>query len=218
MKSRKSLRTQSPQASALVSYSVVASAGLLATSQQGEAAIIYFDITDTTVTSPDTLSIDVTEGSVSLNGDTSAGNFYIQFEFDNPEKPELLGVGGNQSLRNDTGYLIRYDVGSFVNRTDSDWAQTAAIDFDGTGSPWLDGKDGFAGFRMTDNSSDYQYGWMQLSYTENNDAVTIYDFAYETTLNQGIETGAIPEPSSSALLLALGAGAAGLAARRRRRS
>ena len=80
----------------------------------------------------------------------------------------------------------------------------------------------FIGFRIPAGGSNFNYGW--LRFTTGSDVsghgpgtITLYDTAYENTVNQGILAGSItsiPEPSVVALLLGLAGGA--LALRRRR--
>ena len=80
---------------------------------------------------------------------------------------------------------------------------------------WNGGATGYVGLEINGGSGS-NYGWAQISYVDNfgSSTLTLIDFAYETTTGVGIETGAIPEPTNLALLVA---GAAGLLALRRSR-
>jgi hypothetical protein len=76
---------------------------------------------------------------------------------------------------------------------------------------------GYAGLRFADGENIY-YGWLQVSVSNHSSSEisgTIIDWAYETTPGQAIEVGAVPEPSTYALLLL--SGAASLWALRRRK-
>ncbi len=64
---------------------------------------------------------------------------------------------------------------------------------------------------LTDN--DQNYGWALISFNDDN-TLTLYGFAYESSNNIGILAGAIPEPSVTPLLAALAAGGAVLWRRR----
>ena len=90
-------------------------------------------------------------------------------------------------------------------------------------SPWPAGQLGFAGFRFSTSASNQtDYGWIRLEYTVGSNglanSITATDWAYDTT-GAPITAGDVgaPEPSTTALAI-LAAGAAGVAALRRRRN
>ncbi len=79
---------------------------------------------------------------------------------------------------------------------------------------FADGQDGFVGFAF-ESGGETHYGWATLNIDLNlPGTVTISEWAYESSANAPIVVGAVPEPSSLALL-AMGAG--GLAAWRHRK-
>ncbi len=90
---------------------------------------------------------------------------------------------------------------------------------------WAPGAFGFAGFEFETSGHNTDYGWIRLEYTLGSnglaDGVTVEDWAYDNT-GASIQAGQIstgsstPEPSTAAMGL-LAAGAAGVAALRRRR-
>ena len=92
------------------------------------------------------------------------------------------------------------------------------------GGGWSAGQTGFAGFRFTTSGMSHQtdYGWVRLDYTEGTNglanSITAVDWAYDTS-GAPITAGDVgaPEPSTTALAI-LAAGAAGVAALRRRRN
>jgi hypothetical protein len=84
---------------------------------------------------------------------------------------------------------------------------------------WDNVTDGYVGVRFLDSGSNERYGWIRFDTTgAAGFPATLVDWAYEDS-GAGIQTGAgvIPEPSSLALGC-LAAGAAGLAAWRRRKA
>jgi hypothetical protein len=86
-----------------------------------------------------------------------------------------------------------------------------------TMTPEFTGTTAFMGVEFPDASNNPRFGWIRI--TGGLDAgipATIVDWAYENS-GAGIETGVIPEPSSLALGC-LAAGAAGLAAWRKRKA
>jgi hypothetical protein len=75
---------------------------------------------------------------------------------------------------------------------------------------------GYAGIQLI-NGEDIYYGWIQVSvsnYNNGNITGTLIDWAYNDTPGEAIQAGAVPEPSTLALL---GAGMLGGAAFLRRR-
>jgi MYXO-CTERM domain-containing protein len=87
---------------------------------------------------------------------------------------------------------------------------------------WASNATGVVGFRFTTTNAAWDYGWVRLSYTLGTNglanSITATDWAYDTTgtLAAGEGASSAPEPSSTALAI-LAAGAAGVAALRRRR-
>jgi len=75
------------------------------------------------------------------------------------------------------------------------------------------GAGSYLGFVTTISSNNY-YGWLEVTWDADMQIFQILSGAYESQANMGIEAGAIPEPSSLALLAA---GAAGVATLRRRK-
>ncbi len=78
------------------------------------------------------------------------------------------------------------------------------------------GTGGYVGLQWDIGNGDVRYGWARVDVTEvNNGTATLYSFAYESDANMPITAGAVPEPTSLALLAA-GGGALALGRRRRR--
>jgi hypothetical protein len=79
------------------------------------------------------------------------------------------------------------------------------------------------GFRFTEatlNGGAVAYGWMRisLSATTGSQPRMIVEYAYEDTAGVGIAAGAVPEPSTIALLGVMAAGALGVREWRRRKA
>ncbi len=87
-----------------------------------------------------------------------------------------------------------------------------------TMTPEFTGTTAFMGVEFPDASNNLLFGWIRITGgSDNGMPATIVDWAYENTPGAGIMTGAVPEPSAMALGC-LAAGAAGLAAWRRRKA
>lgn len=68
------------------------------------------------------------------------------------------------------------------------------------------GISGYIGFALYDDlNSDYYYGWMRLTLTDDNTVGTIHEWAWNTVANEAITVGAVPEPGNAALLLGMSA-------------
>ncbi len=74
---------------------------------------------------------------------------------------------------------------------------------------WTDASTGYLGFSLEIDSATH-YGWMQIEFTDVTAPsgigtaiadYTLIDYAYESTVGQAIQTGAIPESSTSLLVL-----------------
>ena len=86
-----------------------------------------------------------------------------------------------------------------------------------TMTPEFTGTTAFMGVKFFDSANDPLYGWIRITGGPDNAIpATIVDWAYENS-GAGIMTGVVPEPNSLALGC-LAAGAAGLAAWRRRKA
>ena len=113
---------------------------------------------------------------------------------------------------------LEYGSGVFYSRQPEDGNPGAVIE-NGLFSPTTFGTTGYAGFKGGNSSEAMPgyYGWIRLSTGQSPDGsfvATLIDWAYETTPEQAILAGAVPEPSSLSLLLA--GGAVFAAARRRK--
>ena len=75
------------------------------------------------------------------------------------------------------------------------------------------GQKGYVGLQF-DPGDGTHYGWAEISAPDDATSVTLYGYAYETWVDQEINAGQVPLPSS---LLLLASGAAGLLAYRRMR-
>lgn len=88
---------------------------------------------------------------------------------------------------------------------------------------WPVSSPGFFGFSLKTRSGQVDYGWIRMEYTESQndlpDSITIEDLAFTTDGSPILagETGEAPEPATGGLAL-LAAGAAGVAALRRKRA
>jgi len=191
------------------------------------AGVVYFDISDQVVTGP---SGTLTIGNINLSGGGSydfswtAPTFLLDFVGGNSEKPRLRDASSSIQFAANSGIygegLQLFADGDTIDSASATWGNYKYFDsqfaIDGS---WQNGATGFVGLRIV-NGSDYNYGWMGVSFDDTNNQLTITDFAFESTLNTAIEAGAgasaIPEPATSTLLLAMGA--AGVAAYRRRKA
>ena len=101
----------------------------------------------------------------------------------------------NASIGSDSVYSISFE-GLFKS------GQFFSPDF-GSGS--------YMGFR----TSQGNYGWLEVTWTASSEQFEILSGAYESVANTPIPAGAVPEPSTYALLIMTGAGALWWARRRR---
>lgn len=210
--------------SALLKSSLALSAAALA-AKSADAAIIYSGTVDLIVTNDQPVAFD-------LDND---GTDDYEFLFGNNEKTkpsvrttDFKGVNGiNLVFAQDTAHTLPVTPAglsidsSFAAGLSNAYTETWFYqnwDKNAYGN-WYDGSEtvtGYVGFAIPrDGGTDYNYGWAQFSVNVDGKFMELHDFAYETDLNTAIITGAVPEPTSTALLLT---GAAGLLALRKRRA
>jgi hypothetical protein len=79
------------------------------------------------------------------------------------------------------------------------------------GGPWRQVEHGLLGFNF-DIGGENHYGWMDISYVDNYE-LTLHSWAWNTEPDSWITAGAVPEPSTWALMLC---GVAAMLLRRRR--
>jgi len=89
------------------------------------------------------------------------------------------------------------------------------IGSDAAAGGWSLGDTGFFGFRFTNTSGGTHFGWGELTINADASGFSVNRAYYNDVAGESIAVGAIPEPSSVALLAL---GAAGLATWRRRKS
>jgi hypothetical protein len=145
--------------------------------------------------------------SVDLNGDGIK-----DFVIDTSSLIAVLVVGqdSNRLLGS-----VNWDGGVFVlpliagrsipplTPAESVWSQRGTISACawpfGCVGPWL-GQTAYVGFEFRVGES-LHYGWMQIEHFESSNAGRVLDWAYETRPGVPIFAGAVPEPSTFALLI-----------------
>ncbi len=115
-----------------------------------------------------------------------------------------------------------YPVNSALTFGPSQYAYLNSYSYD-VPAFWANAVGSFIGLKFTANDAQVHYGWLQVNTNADASEVTLLGFGYNQTPGASILAGegteyvpvAVPEPISSAALLALGA--AGLVAYRRRK-
>ena len=137
---------------------------------------------------------------------------------------------GVQSTNGNYSYISKLGAGVTVG-TASTFVTPVTVNYSGfayhdpvngyDNTKWNGGvTDGFMGFKFTDDAGQNHFGWARLNITPfSSDStgynITLRDFAFESTVNAPIVTGAgIPEPAGLAALGVLALGAAGIRPRR----
>jgi hypothetical protein len=142
---------------------------------------------------------------------SSALNFFTPTP--NPGGGEMIGTGTNYlNLFNQLGTFQVGPAGTYAN------AGSTTIS---AGTPLnLNSSNNYMGFRFINETmaNQVQYGWLQvtLSTTAQGQPRAVVSYAYENS-GAPITVGAVPEPSTMALLGVMAAGALGVRAWRKRK-
>lgn len=179
-----------------------------------DAAIIHSGPIDLTITQNGNIYFELDPVDTST---TSFASHNFRISLYTPTKPYMIPANSGQFAVSG-GLVERFAlddaIGSSLNWT-SGFTNLAFMTLD----PWAGSNiEGYIGLRLDDGGGNFRYGWAELVVTNTDDfsaELTLREFAVNSTPNESIAAGAIPEPSSVALLV-LGAG--GLAARRRRKA
>lgn len=196
----------------LAGYSIAAAASALAVGLPAGATVIYPGEQNILIEPGTFLNLDLNADG---NTDISLRNYlFPQGPYQGAFVPFTPGrvVGFTDGL----SYASVLSEGDVIDAdTTSGGPFQASLAF-GAGNPnaeFNDVEGGFLGLAFA-IGSDVHFGWVRVDIDNANAVFNVVDFAYESVAGVGITAGAIPEPSTLGLLAA---GAAGLAARRRRR-
>ena len=233
----------------LPAYTKVTVSSLVAASAVGttEAAVIYFDV------NPDQTLIGnnsdfVTFGDIDLSTGTYVtgtypaawvGNFFsIGMDFAGRLRAGLYG-GTVQWGLSPTDYSgltpfnpIRIQKMAFgtsisdISPSIGSWVNNGEYMLYNGSGPWVGGGNAYAPLRINAGGGNYNYGWVNINFTDNTDETSssiITGFAFEDQINTAIFAGdqgggpaAVPEPGTMAVGAGLFALAVGAHLRRRR--
>jgi hypothetical protein len=190
-------------------YTAAASLGAFGLVQDADAAIVYTDVPDTTITQG--------QGPLYINLDNVGQNEFAIAAFSNSVRVNPYDIGGQQSkvLTSMNYYVNSFAAGDSIGPSA---AEAGGGRFAGrqVGQDFYNfvGTDKFVGLKWDIGGGNVRFGWARIDVTAaNNGTATLFSYAYESTPNTAIAAGAVPEPSSLALLAA-GGGAVALKRRR----
>lgn len=198
----------------------LAAVGGLASS--ADAGVVYYDVNPDMVKGNqwDSINFDLDQSGgapfVGLNTSPSGADFQLRAT-GNENVITFVTFGGAQVA----GYnILKLTAGTTIDASLGGWMSGVAyFKFNDYGYNWKDGGEGYIGLRIQ-NGADWNYGWARYSIDLASATSTLYEFAIETTVNQGISAGdvgsaVVPEPAT-ATIFALALGIGGAAARRRK--
>ena len=194
----------------LASYAAAAGLGAFGVAQDSAGAIVYTDVPDVTITQG--------EGPIYINLDSAGQNEFAIAAFLSSVRvnPYNIGPQASKVLTSVSYYVNSFAAGASIGpaSTEAGGARFAGRQ---VGADFYNfvGTDKYVGLKWDIGGGNFNYGWARVDVSgANNGTATLFSFAYESTPNAPIAAGAIPEPSSLALLAA-GGGAAALKRRRR---
>jgi PEP-CTERM motif-containing protein len=188
----------------LASYSAAVGLGAFAGGHVADGAIIYVDL------NPD-LNVPAGTSAQHINVDGAGYNELALIS--TPSNQQFRGVYGGVDLTNTAkgnDYYVRsFDGGDAIGPGS---AATTGVGVMNSNAGNFGVAGGSYGGFMFDMGGQEHYGWVRMEISSS--TLIAYDFAYESAPGTAIVAGAVPEPSSLALLAA---GAGGMAFRRRRK-
>ncbi len=194
----------------LSSYAAAAGLGAFGAAHDADAAIVYTDVPDVTITQG--------QGPIYINLDNAGQNEFAIAAFLSSVRVNPYNIGGQSSkvLTSMSYYVNSFATGAAIGPAS---AEAGGARFAGrqVGPYFYNfvGTDKYVGLKWDVGGGNFNYGWARVDVTAaNNGTATLFGYAYESTPNTAIAAGAIPEPTSLALLAA-GGGAAALMRRRR---
>lgn len=167
-----------------------------------------------------------------MTGDATNHDFELSIKkakpssFDNSTNAATSGYTDSVTRgMNSSSYAIKHSAGDTIGNS-GNFAQSPFLqnDYPGGTFPagedlgdWHPGDRGFLGLKLVVGTDTF-YGWADVTLNNldgsGDGAFTLHGYAYDNTAGTAIEAGAVPEPSTIALLVA---GAAGVVALKRRK-
>ena len=142
--------------------------------------------------------INLTNGTFALNDPTSPSfgigintltNFYSQ-----------SNIGVEWALDAPGGYIQKLSANDTISSAITNWSSSDPYFSNASSGPWISGGNAYAGLRLDAGSGNYNYGWVSINYDSSAHTAAISQFAFENTPNTSVSAGAVPEPSTWALL------------------
>ena len=196
----------------LASYAAAAGLGAFGGVQDAAGAIVYTDVPDVTITQG--------QGPIYLNLDNAGQNEFAIAAFQSSIRvnPYNIGPQASKTLTSSTYYVNSFVPGAVIGPGANE-AGGARFAGRQVGADFYNfvGIDKYVGLKWDIGGGNFNFGWARIDVSgANNGTATLLSYAYESTPNAPIVAGAVPEPSTLALLAA-GGGAMALQRRRRTR-
>jgi hypothetical protein len=149
-------------------------------------------------------------GTKSYDLTYGGATFSFSFQDSGPEDPLMTGNASADFVFDETGSNAGYvslfsesqSIGAVLSGGQSWVPGFSAKKFEdsGDGFTWDGGAYGYIAVRLNQGDNNYNYGWLEIDYNDAANTLTIGAMAFETSFGQSIQAGAVPEPSTYALL------------------